>query len=436
MPDSLCPLTVAVCSADTHCAIDLTLPADMHIGQLLPQIVDIVHRDADPDTARDWQLSRLGDLPMNDSMTLNDNNVRAGEVLMLTTVEHPVTQWVDYDPCKAMAVTGTAVAPTLRILPAICCVLLGGFGALALVLAALRFATTTGLFTGTCLAVAAAVGAAVVRRVHGDPLTCVPLSLIAVLYAGAIGFLSVPPGSHASGLLFASAVMLFATILLSRVTGCGITCLTALATVCAVVAVISAATVTWNLQLSAGGAALVTLSLATLAFAPRLSMVLSGTAPDAAPNVELCHRVLTGLVVGSSIGAALGATSVAIGEIRDGGSALRGTAFAAIVALVLLLRVRTHVDSTRRIGLATAAVLTVTAGFAAAVISYPAQAQVVSALAATAGAAALGCVIRPTVSPIALRAVEVVEYLALAAVVPMACWVGGIYGWAREMNLI
>ncbi len=103
---------------------------------------------------------------------------------------------------------------------------------------------------------------------------------------------------------------------------------------------------------------------------------------------------------------------------------------------MLLLRVRTHVDSIRRIGLAAAAVLTVAAGFAAAVISYPAQAHVISALAATAGAAALGCVVSPTVSPIALRVVEVVEYLALAAVVPLACWVGGIYGWAREMNLI
>jgi hypothetical protein len=81
-------------------------------------------------------------------------------------------------------------------------------------------------------------------------------------------------------------------------------------------------------------------------------------------------------------------------------------------------------------------VLTVTAGFAAAVISYPAQAHVVSAIAATAGAVALVSVVRPTVSPIALRAVEIVEYLALAAVIPLACWVGGIYGWAREMNLI
>ncbi|MGZ5378510.1 MAG: EsaB/YukD family protein [Mycobacterium sp.] len=136
MPDSLRPLTVAVCTADTHCAIDLTLPANMHIGQLLPQIVDIVHPDAEPDTARDWRLSRLGDPPMDESMTLNDNDVRAGDVLVLTTVEPPAAEWVDYDPCHTIAAAGTAVAPVVRILPAICCVLLGGFGAVALVLPA------------------------------------------------------------------------------------------------------------------------------------------------------------------------------------------------------------------------------------------------------------------------------------------------------------
>jgi type VII secretion integral membrane protein EccD len=438
MPDSLCPLTVAVCIAAARCAVDVTLPADMHIGLLLPQIVAIVHRDLgdiEPDTARDWRLSRLGDLPMDESLTLNDNDVRAGDVLLLTTIASPAATWVECDPCRAVAATKSAVPPVLRILPAICCVLLGGLGASALMLPAAR-ATTTGLYTGMCLAVAAAAGAIVVRRVHGDPLACLPLSLIAVLYAGVVGFLSVPPGPYAPGLLLASAVMMCAAILLVRVTGCGRTCLTAVATVCAVVAATSAATVNWRLQLDAGGAVLVTVSLATLAFAPRLSMVLSGTAPDAAHDAGLCHRILTGLVVGSSVGAALGVTSVVIGEIRAMESTMRATTFATIVALVLLLRVRTHVDSTRRIGLAVAAGLTATMGFAAAVISYPAQAHVVSALAATAGAAALGCVVGPTVSPIALRAVEVVEYLALAAVVPLACWVGGIYGWAREMNLI
>ncbi|HEX9834117.1 MAG TPA: type VII secretion integral membrane protein EccD, partial [Mycobacterium sp.] len=228
------------------------------------------------------------------------------------------------------------------------------------------------------------------------------------------------------------------------------TWLTAIATLGALIAAVAAAGAVWRLQLNAGGAALVTLSLATLGLAPRLSMVLSRTGPStpsidhfedttadpAAPGAGLCHRTLTGLVVGSSIAAALGALSVAIGEIRDTGSALRDTAFTAVVALVLLLRVRTHVDPTRRGGLAATAMLTATAGFAAATVSAPAHVHIISALATTVGAAALSCLVRPTVSPIVLRTVEVLEYVALAAVVPMACWVGGIYTLARGMNLI
>ena len=64
MPDSLCRLTVAACSDDAHCAVDLALPADMYIGQLMPQIVDLVHRDTVlPVSGRHWRLSRLGDPP-------------------------------------------------------------------------------------------------------------------------------------------------------------------------------------------------------------------------------------------------------------------------------------------------------------------------------------------------------------------------------------
>jgi type VII secretion integral membrane protein EccD len=328
-------------------------------------------------------------------------------------------------------------APALRILPGICCVLLGGFGAVALAWPTARVATAGLIVTGTCLAVAATVAAAVVRRLRGEPMICVPLSLIAVLYAGAVGFLTVPPGQPASGLLLASAVTFSAAILLLRITGLGRTCLTSIATLGALIAAVAAAGATWGLQLNAVGAALVTLSLATLGLAPRLSMVISRTDADAvAPSAGLCHRILTGLVMGSSIAAALGAASVAIGETRGAGSALRDTTFTAVVALVLLLRMRTHVDPTRRAGLAVAAMLAAAGGFVAAAVTAPVHIHVISALAAIAGAAALSCLLSPTVSPIALRIVEVLEYVALAAVVPMACWVGGIYTLARGMNLI
>lgn len=152
-------------------------------------------------------------------------------------------------------------------------------------------------------------------------------------------------------------------------------------------------------------------------------MVLSGVGRST-------HQTLTGLVVGAAIAAALGSATVAAGL------ALRDAAFTAVVALALLLRVRTNVDQTRRVGLAAASALTATAGLAAVAATVPAQAHVVSVVAASVGAATLGCLGRPAVSPIVLRTVEVVEYLALAAIVPLACWVSGIYGFAREMNLL
>jgi hypothetical protein len=38
-------------------------------------------------------------------------------------------------------------------------------------------------------------------------------------------------------------------------------------------------------------------------------------------------------------------------------------------------------------------------------------------------------------SPFARRAIEVVDYLALAAIVPLACWVGGLFGFVRGLSL-
>jgi hypothetical protein len=47
----------------------------------------------------------------------------------------------------------------------------------------------------------------------------------------------------------------------------------------------------------------------------------------------------------------------------------------------------------------------------------------------------LGAGFGATVNPLVRRTVEVSEYLALAAVVPLACWVGGLYGLIRGVSL-
>ncbi|MFI5509364.1 type VII secretion integral membrane protein EccD [Mycobacterium sp. NPDC051804] len=432
MPDSLCRLTVASCTADTHRAIDLELPADVDVGELLPQIVDLVHRDSSPMPGLDWLLSRLGEPPLNESATLNDNDVRDGDVLILATAEPLAAERAYCDPCHAMT---AEAAPVPRAIPATSCILLSGFGAVVLVWPAADVAPTSRIVVGACLILAAAGAAVTTRRLVGDALICATLSLIAVLYAGAVGFLTVRSGTTISGLLVGSAAVFAAAILLLRVIDCSSACLTAVATVGAVISAIAVAGTSWRLPLDTGGAALVVLSLATLGLAPRLSMALSGTTPAAAANVRRCHQTLTGLVVGSSFAAALGAAAVAVDAVRSAESGLRSTSFIAIVALVLLLRVRTHVDAARRSGLAAAATLCTFAALASAAIAASTHAHVISVLAAILGAVALGCLVRPTVNPLVQRITEVVEYIAVAAVFPMACWIAGVYGWAREVSL-
>lgn len=433
MPDSLCRLTVACCTDAAHRAVDVELPADIDIGRLLPQLIDIVYTDTPPKPGRDWRLSRLGESAMDDSETLNDNHIRDGDMLVLTTSEPSKSEWTPCDPCHAMA---ASAAPPMRMPPAISCVVLGGLGAAILAWPTADIATTTRTVIGGSSALAAAAGASAARRLHSDPAICVTLSVLAVLYAGAVGFLTGRAGTTVSGLLLAAAAMFAASLILLRVTGCGRTCLTAMATLSALLTAASAVGVSGSLQLGPGGATLVVLSLATLSCAPRLSMALTGTTPEMTPDAGCCHRTLTGLISGSAMAAALGAAAVAIGEVHNTGAVVRGASFIGTVALVLLLRVRSHVDGTRRSGLVAAAVVCAGAGFAAIAISAPAQAHVVSALAAAAGATALACLIGPRMSPIALRTVEVVEYVALAAVVPLACWVCGVYGWVRGMNLL
>src|SRR6478609_7195145 len=160
MPESLCRLTVAACSDDAHCAVDLALPTDMDIGHLMPQIVDIVHGDKVlPVTGRRWRLSRLGDSPLDESMTLNDSSVHDGEVLLLTAIEPSSPEWVTCDPSHALARRGSGgEGLPLRMVPPICCVLLGALGAATFAWSPTRTDPAAQIITGTCIAVAAAAG--------------------------------------------------------------------------------------------------------------------------------------------------------------------------------------------------------------------------------------------------------------------------------------
>ncbi len=137
------------------------------------------------------------------------------------------------------------------------------------------------------------------------------------------------------------------------------------------------------------------------------------------------------LVAGCSAAAALGTTVLALT------GAQRVTAvevvFAAVVGVALLLRARTYASGHCRTATAICGFLSLTAAFALMVAWDPTRGSWAGILAVSAGMAALWPV--TVQSPMAERLADAVEYSALAAVVPLACWLAGVFDLVRDLGL-
>jgi hypothetical protein len=101
----------------------------------------------------------------------------------------------------------------------------------------------------------------------------------------------------------------------------------------------------------------------------------------------------------------------------------------------MVLRARTHIDMCRRTALIVGGATALAAGASLVVVSTPGQANWICLIATAIGLAILGGEFGATVNPLVRRTVDVSEYFALAAVVPLACWVGGLYGLIRGVSL-
>ena len=194
-------------------------------------------------------------------------------------------------------------------------------------------------------------------------------------------------------------------------------------------------------------------SLAMLSLAAKVSIFLTRLSPqmpdgsdalDCAPppvisgvvRAERGHRVLTGLLAGFSLSAALG-TVLTIAD-RSADNTWVRFAFAAAIAVALIFRAYQQRGAARRALILVAGLISATAAFALVVASDPRHAFWICLVTVALGAGALWrtCVnFGPRLSPFARRGVEAVDYLALAAVVPMAGWICGVFGLVRGLSL-
>lgn len=372
--------------ADTVHA-DLTLPAAVPVAVLVASVVDLMSGRGGPQALRPYRLARPGRAPLDGSKTLAQQDIRDGAVLVLTRADDVAREPCFDDPADQ-------VAATVR--------------------------TTAQPWTPVARRLTAAFAASAL--------------------AGVAGFVAVPGGPGAPNALLAVAATGTVAALTVQSSGCSgpvratLCCLAALAIATAVVGMACAAT---GISVQAVGAATAVGAVGLIRMASRVAIMVAGlSGRPTADRTVAAHDLMSGLIAGSAAAVAVGAGGVAVGEPAAGVPRLVGVAFAAAAAAALLLRARSHTDASQIAALVAGGVaamgLAVVGARAGAAWHplWPAAVAVTLSCAAVAfGFAA------PERSPLARRGAEVLEGVALGALVPLACWLCGVYGAVRGLGL-
>jgi ESX secretion system protein EccD len=445
--------------------VDLVLSAAVPLGSLVPPIVDTLaaeHGHRAQQVAIRHQLSLPGDIALDPLKTLSQLGIRDGTTLILTSSSTVLAPPRFDDVAESVSATlAGAVRPWTRQAARLISVLAASW--LTCTGSAVLIRTAFGINDArrsSCAGVAAMAGvvalpvAAVAYRVFRDRTAGLTLGLAASGFAALAGLLAVPGGLGAPNALLATAAAATSATAM-RVTGCCTTVFTALTCFAAIEAAAALVGAVTAAPLQALGAASAAVSLVLVEASAPMSMMLAGLSsqvrsePDPATGepASARHRLsarairanswLTSLVVAFSAAAATGAVGAAAGSYFAG-QRLLGISFATITGGVLLLRARSHQDLARSVPLVAAGTATLSATLVITAIAYPLSTPYIVAASTmlAAGALCLGFITQMTAfSPFGRRSVELLEYLALAVVVPLACWICGIYGAARGMSL-
>jgi type VII secretion integral membrane protein EccD len=453
---------VSVYAGQSHA--DLMLPSEVPVGSLIPPIADIMHIAAAPPAGEPahYRLSTPAAAPLDDTKTLAQQGIRDGSLLVLSASPAPLPAPRFDDAVEAVAASLTARArpPTWRagrLAAALTAGWLTAVGTLVVVRTA--FDPNGVRHVGAAAGVLAAAGCialsagAIAHRGFRDAIAGLTLGLLATGFTAAAGLLAVPGGPAAPNALLAATAAAAMAVLARRITGCGIATFTAIGCFALVAAVAALVAVAGAAPPRIIVATCTVISLALIEAAARLSILLAGLSPQPAVTAEAdrppgadglparaarADSWLTGLIGAFSASAALGAIGTLIAVCCTAGSRVTGIVFATITGTALLARSRRHPDMARAVTFTVTGTATLSTGFVVAATAGADRLPWVAAAIAvlTAGTLWLGFIAPAmTWSPVARRCVELAEYLALAALVPLACWICGLYGAARGLIL-
>jgi len=432
--------------------VDLALPVDVPVVDLLPLLLDLVGERSDDGGGQHggWQLTLLGVGEVPHDRTLRSLDVVDGTALHLAPREAAVAPPIFDDVVDAIATTVRGSMSTRSTNPAA-----GAAGALVgLVVAAVTLAYRGHGTANTYLAVTGAVVAllvgAAIARGPGDRVIGACVAAGGLPFAFVAGVDIVPGDVGRSSALLGFALLLLYALLAPPVLGTGMVVFVAATVTGLFGAGASLVATAWHvrpLYCAAGACALgvaalsmlpwivVRLARLPLPFVPTSSADLRRSAEpdlqDVTARARLADEYLNGAFVGCAATVVFAATIVALhGSVLA--LLLAGTAAAA-----LLLRTRSITGLVPRAAIIAAALGGALLGGAGAVSTDPHRATpglFAAAVVVAAGSVLLSVVIpRARVSPVMVRFADFVEAFVLIAILPLAAGVMNLYSFVRHL---
>jgi type VII secretion integral membrane protein EccD len=440
--------------------VDVALPSQLSVATLIPPIVDIVEGGGtgshDDLTARRYQLSRPGTAALRRSTTLAQNGIQDGEVLVLSHSRAPVAPHRYDDAAEAICATLDARGGSppghhaTRLTGAVAAGGLTVIGTLSLIRDS--FDANVSRHIGSTAGVAglaslvAVMFATFAHRTYRDPVAGITLGVIATTFGALAGFLAVPGRPGFAHVLLAAMAAVVTSALVMHLSGCGTVTFTAVSC-CALLTAIAALTgVVTGGPLRAISSVSALISVGLLGAAPRLSIICAGLSPRLATAQELdvvespaddwsAKAIRADAWLASLLAAFSSAAAVAaIITLVAGAPRLNSIAFATMTATLLLLRANSADRRTLVCVISGIVAIGTTLGFATVGVPHHGP-WIVAATATMVALAVCSGFVAPgiSVSPVAQRCIELVECLALVAMVPLTCWVCGAYGTVSSL---
>jgi len=429
-------------------SVDLVVSATVPVGSLIPSIIDALaasgHLDAGLSSVR-CRLSRSGGDALDSSKTLNELGIRDGCTLFLV---RPPTAFVP-PPCddaaEAVAAAVAEVArPRTRRASRLLGVLVSACSAGATAAVLIRSAFDADAHRAGCIGISltaallALPAATAAYRVFDEPGAGLTLGLMGAGAAALAGLFAIPGGPGAPNALLAAAAAGTAAVVV-RVFARHTVVFTVLAFLALAGAAAAAVRAVVAAPLPAIGAGLAAISLALIEAAAPLSVMLARLSPEPTESPDnlharaiRAHTWLDSVITAFSASAALGGISAAAE------ASPRGIGFAVMIGGALVLRARGHQDVGRSVPLIVCGAATLCAALVVAGLAYPEHALPVAALSMMLSILALYLgFTRGSTPPLpsGRRSVELVQYFTLATITPLAFWLCGLYGAARNLNL-